>query len=106
MYVAVEVAPRTLANATVVPAQAVQTGPDGRFIYEVNAEGKVVSRPVTLAYVDEGIAAVDGIAAGARIVVEGAQNVRPGTAVAEADRGARDAAKTGKEEPRKGKKAS
>ena len=83
-YVNVELAPRTLANATVVPAQAVQTGPDNRFIYVVGEDNKVASKPVTLAYLDEGIAVVDGVAPGARIVVEGAQNLRPGSTVTEA----------------------
>jgi RND family efflux transporter MFP subunit len=85
-YVNVELAPRTLPNATVVPAQAVQTGPDNRFIYVVGEDNKVASKPVTLAYVDEGLAVVDGVAPGARIVVEGAQNLRPGSIVTEAQR--------------------
>jgi len=85
-YVNVELAPRTLPNATVVPAQAVQTGPDSRFIYVVGDDNKVASKPVTLAYVDEGFAVVDGVASGARIVVEGAQNLRPGSTVTEAQR--------------------
>jgi len=87
MYVNVEVAPRVIPNATVVPAQAVQTGPDSRFVYVVGEDRKVTSRPVTLAYVEEGFAVVDGLPAGARVVVEGAQNVRPGTTIAEAARG-------------------
>lgn len=83
-YLTVELAPRTIANATVVPAQAVQTGPENRFVYVVGADNKVVVKPVKLAYVDEGIAVVDGVDAGARVVVEGAQNLRPGSAVTEA----------------------
>ena len=85
-YVNVTLAPRTLAGATVVPAQAVQTGPESRFVYVVGEDSKVTSRPVTLAYVEEGFAVVDGLPPGARIVVEGAQNLRPGSAVSEAQR--------------------
>jgi RND family efflux transporter MFP subunit len=84
MYVNVEMAPRTLANATVIPAQAVQTGPENRFVYVVGDDRKVVSRPVKLAYLDEGFAVVDGLPAGTRVVVEGAQNLRPGSIVTEA----------------------
>ena len=84
MYVNVGVAPRKILNATVVPAQAVQTGPDNRFIYTVGEDKKVKSQPVTLTYVEEGFAVVDGLAPGARVIVEGAQNVRPGSSVAEA----------------------
>ena len=69
-----------------VPAQAVQTGPDARFIYVVGEDGKVAPKTVTLAYVEEGFAVVDGLNPGARIVVEGAQNLRPGSAVTEAQR--------------------
>ena len=83
-YLTVELAPRTIANATVVPAQAVQTGPDNRFVYVVGQDNKVTVKPVKLAYVDEGIAVVDGVDPGARVVVEGAQNLRPGSAVSEA----------------------
>jgi RND family efflux transporter MFP subunit len=84
MYANVELAPRTLAGATVVPAQAVQTGPDSRFVYAVGDDRKVTQRTVSLAYVESGIAVVEGIPAGTRVVVEGAQNLRPGTSVTEA----------------------
>lgn len=99
MYVNVETSARTLANATVVPAQAVQTGPDSRFVYVVGDERKVAQRAVELAYVEEGFAVVTGVPAGSRVVVEGAQNLRPGAAVTEADRSNPE---TGKAEARKG----
>ena len=105
MYVNVELSPRTLANATTIPAQAVQTGPEERFVYVVEAENKVASRPVKLAHVDEGLAVVEGLPAGARVVVEGAQNLRPGSTVAEAGRPS-DAPKTGRGESKKGKRSS
>ena len=87
MYVNVHLAPRTLRGATVIPAQAVQTGPESRFVYVVDAERKVESKAVRLAHVDEKIAVVEGIAPGARVVVEGAQNLRPGTSVTEGEGG-------------------
>jgi RND family efflux transporter MFP subunit len=86
MYVNVEISPRKITNATVVPAQAVQTGPDNRFVYVVGEDKKVRAQPVTLTYVEEGFAVVDGLAPGARVVVEGAQNLRPGSVVAEGER--------------------
>ena len=102
-FVNTELSPRTIAKATVVPAQAVQTGPANRFIYVVDRENKVTSKPVKLAYVEQGFAVVDGLAPGARVVVEGAQNLRPGSSVTEttergkappqADEGERRAAK-------------
>jgi RND family efflux transporter MFP subunit len=84
MYATVELAPRTLANATVVPAQAVQTGPDSRFIYVVGDDRKAQQRKIKLDYIEQGFAVVDGVSPGARVVVEGAQNLRPGSMVAEA----------------------
>jgi RND family efflux transporter MFP subunit len=100
MYVNVAIAPRKIPNATVVPAQAVQTGPDNRFIYTVGEDKKVKSQPVTLAYVEEGFAVVEGLAPGTRIIVEGAQNVRPGSSVAEA-RGEIEKAETSKKGERR-----
>ncbi len=95
MFVMVKVSPRTLLGVTVVPAQAVQTGPEGRFVYVVGADGKAAQQDVKLVYVEQGFAVVDGLQSGARIVVEGAQNVRPGSLVAEAQRPAPDEGATG-----------
>ena len=103
MYVNIDLSPRTIAAATVIPAQAVQTGPENRFVYVVGEDKKVASRPVKLAYVDEGMAVVEGVPSGARVVVEGAQNLRPGSAVVEADRSSPDAAAPAKGEGKKGK---
>ena len=104
MYATVELAPRTITNATVVPAQAVQTGPDSRFIYVVGDDRKVEQKTVKLAYVENGFAVVDGVAPGARVVVEGAQNVRPGSAVAEAKASDLGAPENAKGEAGKGKR--
>ena len=84
MYVNVQLAPRTLRDAVVIPAQAVQTGPENRFVYVVDAERKVDSKRVKVAHVVEKIAVVEGIAPGTKVVIEGAQNLRPGTVVTEA----------------------
>ncbi|APV50285.1 hypothetical protein BWI17_11630 [Betaproteobacteria bacterium GR16-43] len=86
MYVNIEVAPRTLMKAAVVPVQAVQTGPDNRFVFVVGEDGKVVQKKVAVKLIDGGIAVIEGAEAGERIVIEGAQNLRPGSLVAEADR--------------------
>lgn len=84
MYVNVDVSPRVLPGATVVPSQAVQTGPETRFVYVVGEDGKVAARDVKLGYVEEDFAVVVGVDPGARVVVEGAQNLRPGSIVSEA----------------------
>jgi RND family efflux transporter MFP subunit len=86
MFVNVSLAPRTLVGATVVPAQAVQSGPESQFVYVVDENHKVSARPVTLAYVETGFAVVSGVDVGAKVVLEGANNLRPGSLVSESDR--------------------
>jgi multidrug efflux pump subunit AcrA (membrane-fusion protein) len=106
MYVNVLLSPRTIANATVVPTQAVQTGPERRFVYVVQDDKKVAAQPVKVPYLEETFAVVEGLAPGTRVVVEGAQNLRPGSTVAEADRSSPDAPRPAKGEGKKGKKAT
>lgn len=83
MFVTVALTPRTLANALVVPVQAVQTGPERKFLYAIDAAGKVSQATVRILLVQDGIAVIEGVAAGTRVVVEGAQNLRPGATVSE-----------------------
>ncbi|HEX8874358.1 MAG TPA: efflux RND transporter periplasmic adaptor subunit, partial [Nitrosospira sp.] len=86
MFVTVALAPRTLTRALTVPVQAVQTGPEMKFLYAVGTDNKVSLLPVNVRLVQDEIAVVEGngIAPGLRVVVEGAQNLRPGSAVKEA----------------------
>lgn len=86
MFVTVTLAPRVLKGAATVPVQAVQTGPDGKFIYVIGGDSKVALQPVNVSLIQDGIAAVEGVAPGTRVVVEGAQNLRPGSIVAEPDK--------------------
>jgi RND family efflux transporter MFP subunit len=95
MFVSVTLSPRKLAGALTVPAQAVQIGPEKKFLYVIGADGKVSAAPVMVRLIQEGIAVIEGVAAGTRVVVEGAQNIRPGSVVSEAqDNGTRAADKT------------
>ncbi|MBL0141623.1 MAG: efflux RND transporter periplasmic adaptor subunit [Betaproteobacteria bacterium] len=81
MYVNVSVAPRTLEMARVVPVQAVQTGPENRFVFVVGDDSRVTLRPVLVEYLDSGIAAVTGVEPGTKVVLEGAQNLGAGSLV-------------------------
>ncbi|SEO76137.1 efflux RND transporter periplasmic adaptor subunit [Nitrosovibrio sp. Nv6] len=85
MFVRVTLAPRTLMGALTVPVQAVQNGPEGQFLYVVDDNDRVTSLPVNVHLVQDGLAAIEGetITQGARVVVEGAQNLRPGSLVTE-----------------------
>lgn len=83
MFVTVMLTPHTLTGALTVPVQAVQTGPEKKFLYVIGEDRKVASLPVHVRLIQDGIAVVEGIAPGTRVVVEGAQNLRPGSVVAE-----------------------
>jgi RND family efflux transporter MFP subunit len=82
-FVSVRLVSRSLPEAIVVPAQAVVTGPVDKFIYLVQANNQVTMQKVTVVAIENGKAAVTGIVAGARVVVEGAQNLRTGATVKE-----------------------
>jgi RND family efflux transporter MFP subunit len=86
MFVTVALAPRTLTGALTVPVQAVQTGPERKFLYAVGDDNKVSLFPINVRLVQDEVAVVEGsgIVQGLRVVVEGAQNLRPGSMVAEA----------------------
>ena len=85
MFVTVTLAPRILSGALTVPAQAVQTGPERKFLYMIGEDRKVAAQPINVRLIQDGIAVIEGIAPGARVVVEGAQNLRPGSVVAESE---------------------
>jgi RND family efflux transporter MFP subunit len=68
-------------GAVVLPPQAVQEGPGGRFVYLVGPDSKVSSKPVTLLRIQDEAAVVDGVKGGQRVVLEGGQNLRPGMTV-------------------------
>lgn len=96
LFVPVELAPRLLAGALTVPVQAVQTGPERKFLYLIDAEKKVQPVPVRVLLVQDGLAAIEplaanALAAGARVVVEGAQQLRPGSQVSEGQEAAKSA---------------
>ena len=102
MFVGVTLAPQTLIGAITVPVQAVQTGPEKKFIYVIGDDMKVTAAPVQVRLIQDGMAVVEGIAAGARVVMEGAQNLRPGSVVAEAKAGDEAGGKKGKKKAEAG----
>jgi multidrug efflux system membrane fusion protein len=99
-----------IPDALVVPRDAVNVGPDGRYVFTVE-DGKVVEKPVKVLFDDSINAAVDGdlapgdqvvtdgqlrLVPGAKVLVEGAKPARPAA-------GARGARRPG---GKKGAKAS
>ncbi len=89
MFVAVTLAPRTLVGALRVPVQAMRHGPERKFVYVVGDDAKVRFLPVEVHLIQDGFAVIEGegVVPGMRVVVEGAQNLRPGSVVTEAKPG-------------------
>lgn len=85
MFVKVTLAPRTLVNVFTVPVQAVQTGPEKKFLYVIGEDSKVTSLPVVVSLIQDGFAVIagKGIVPNMPVVLEGAQNLRPGVLVSE-----------------------
>ena len=81
MFTVVTLSPRTLNEVLTVPAQAIQTGPEDKFLYVIGDNGKTTAVPVRVLLVQDGIAAIEGVAVGNKVVLEGAQNLRPGSSV-------------------------
>ncbi|MBI4807291.1 MAG: MdtA/MuxA family multidrug efflux RND transporter periplasmic adaptor subunit [Desulfovibrio sp.] len=72
----------TLAGALVVPAQAVQRGPQGATAFVVNQGGTVEARRVEPGETVEGMTVVrSGLSVGEQVVVEGTERLRDGTPV-------------------------
>jgi RND family efflux transporter MFP subunit len=87
MFVNVALTTSVIKDALVVPVQAVQTGPERKFLLvlgeAVDNGNKVRVQPVSVEAMQGGLAVVKGVAEGAQVVVEGAQNVRPSSIVRE-----------------------
>ncbi len=72
----------TLHDVIVVPAAAIQRGPQGTFVYVVQAVNTAAVRPVSVGETQGGEAAVmKGLSAGELVVVEGAERLREGAKV-------------------------
>jgi membrane fusion protein (multidrug efflux system) len=69
-------------NVAVIPDKALMQGPNGSFVYIVDAEGNAQVRPVeTGALVEEGRIVESGLSSGDRLITEGVIKVRPGSPV-------------------------
>ena len=83
---------KTLKDATVVPDDAVQHGPDGLYAYAVNTESKAELRKIKVTNSIDGRSVVDeGLSPGQQVITSGQYKVQPGalvsTAVASSDTG-------------------
>ncbi|AOJ69416.1 MULTISPECIES: MdtA/MuxA family multidrug efflux RND transporter periplasmic adaptor subunit [Burkholderia] len=72
----------TMRDATIVPTSAVLTGSIGQFVYVVKPDNTVTVRKVKPGPVDgERTSIVDGLAAGERVVTDGSDRLREGSAI-------------------------
>ncbi len=77
-FVNVELELERRPQAVVVDTRAIQTGPDGRYVFIVNADDTVEARPVTLAVMEDKKAIIsEGLAGGERVVVDGQLKIQP-----------------------------
>ena len=82
LYVRVRLEQATAVNAIALPQQAVTRSAQGDSVMLVDAEGKVVPRPVKVSGQQNGQWIVtDGLKAGEQVMVDGFQKLRPGVAV-------------------------
>jgi multidrug efflux system membrane fusion protein len=72
----------------VIPAVAVQRGPQGTYVYAVGADKTAQMKPVTIALTTGDVAVIGkGLDGGERVIVEGQNQVRPGGRVEPAPAG-------------------
>jgi multidrug efflux system membrane fusion protein len=72
----------TLANATVVPAQALQTGQQGQFLYIVKQDNTAELRPVKAGTTINGKTVIEkGVTPGEQVVIDGQMRLSPGAQI-------------------------
>ena len=82
-YVNVNLSLQSLPGAVVVPQAAIVQGARGTTVFVVDAEGLAAVRPVKVLQALGAEAAVSGVKPGEKVVLDGRQNVRPGTRLIE-----------------------
>jgi multidrug efflux system membrane fusion protein len=81
-FLAVSLRLDTLHDAVVVPAEAVQQGPEGSFVYVLGEDDSARVRKVEIAQVRDGQAAIGkGLARGETVVTDGHSRLTPGAKV-------------------------
>lgn len=69
-------------NAVVVPAQAIQTGQNGQFVFVVKSDNTVESRPVAVGRTVNGVTVIEkGLAQGETVVTDGQLRLIPGAKI-------------------------
>jgi membrane fusion protein, multidrug efflux system len=72
---------KTLQNATLVPAQAVQQGAQGTFVFKISPDQTASMQPVKTITSDGNVTAVDGIDPGSTVAATGFDKLQDGSKV-------------------------
>ncbi|MGN2248709.1 efflux RND transporter periplasmic adaptor subunit [Frateuria sp. GZRe14] len=82
-FVNVRLKVRTVGGGLVIPAQAVQRGPDGDYVYLLQKDDTVKMQPVQVAQEvgDSAVMIASGLTEGQRVVTEGQFRLKPGSKV-------------------------
>ncbi|GHD60481.1 efflux RND transporter periplasmic adaptor subunit [Jeongeupia chitinilytica] len=100
VFVTARSAQGTLSGAVRVPQRAVQSSPQGQFVYVVDKDSKVAPQPVkTAGFSGKDWLIGEGLKGGETVIVEGIQKVRPGAPVKPVPFGASQAAAQGASQP-------
>ena len=105
-FVNVRLKVRTVAGGLVIPSQAVQRGPDGDYVYQVQGDSTVKMQPVKVAgeVGDSHVMIGSGLKEGDQVVTEGQFRLKPGSKVKALKPGEVPAAPTAEELQKQGKK--
>ncbi len=81
-FVSARVLVRTARNVLTIPAQALQRGPDGLYVYVIGPDSKVEARTLKVGYNDEQVAIVEGgLTEGERVATSNFYRLQPGALV-------------------------
>jgi membrane fusion protein, multidrug efflux system len=81
-FVSARVLVRTARNVLTIPAQALQRGPDGLFVYVIGPDSKVEARTLKVGYNDEEVAIIEGgLTEGERVATSNFYRLQPGARV-------------------------
>ncbi|MGI4746684.1 MAG: MdtA/MuxA family multidrug efflux RND transporter periplasmic adaptor subunit [Janthinobacterium lividum] len=73
---------QTLHNAVLIPSGAIQTGPQGNFVYLVQADSTVAVRPIKTSTANATDTVItDGLVVGDKVVTDGTDKLRTGSKV-------------------------
>lgn len=78
-FVQVRIELETLKNVTTIPAAALVTSVNGKFVYVPNEDHTVQAKPVNVRYTFGDSMVVDGLSATDHVVTDGKQNLRAGS---------------------------